>query len=785
MERASGGDTRSELSGSAADVVQARDVAGGIHFHRPAPAYPLPRQLPGDVAGFVDRQDELRGLDAASAPGAAALVVVVGAPGVGKTSLTLHWAHRVRERFPDGQLYVNLHGYGPGTPVTPRRALESLLTSLGIAQARIPQDEDDCAALYRSLLADRRMLILLDNVASVRQIRPLLPGTRDCLVLATSRSRLSGLVVRDGAYRMTLDLLSDADAVELLESVTRRQRSGDDPALLHELARLCARLPLALRIAGERAVSHPWMPLDGLLAELRNESMRWRALTAEEGDDTDAVRTVFASSYRALPEKAARLFRVLAMHPGTDIGTRAAAVLMAETRMEEVRRWLDVLVGAHLLEQHAPDRFQFHELLRSYAMDQGRQEDSSRERRDLSRRVLRWYLHTADAAQAWINPNEQHVALDPPGDDFDPLAFDSYGEAAGWYEQERGNLVAATRTAAETGLHEVAWKLAIVLRALYMRFTPIEDWVTTAELGLQAARRARERSAEAELLESLGMAYAQAHQLDRSAEFHRAALDIRRELGDQAGVALSLNDLGLVYLRSHRLDEARQMFEDALTIHADQQDSVWIPVVAANLGEALGEMGRYAEAEERIRTALEAFRQRGDRGGEGNALRLLSMVRRRNGDPAGAVQAAERAVEISVEHRNTVWEGFWRLELGRAQRSADRLDDALAAFQRAAALQQQNGDRDREAQAWDEAGVVQLRQGHITDAITLHRRAASVFAALGDRWRQANALSHLAAAQRSEGNTTEANHSAQTALDLLTDFTDPPATELRQSLANG
>ena len=261
MEPASGGDTHSELSGSAADVVQARDIAGGIHFHRPAPAYPLPRQLPRDVAGFVDRQDEMRRLDAALAPGGHSLALVVGSPGVGKTSLTLHWAHRVRDRFPDGQLYVNLHGYGPGTPLTPLRALESLLTSLGVPPAQIPQAEDDCAALYRSLLADRRMLILLDDVATVPQIRPLLPGTPECLVLATSRGQLSGLVVRDGAYRLTLGLLTEADAVELLRTVMG-QRRGDDPARLAELARLCAWLPLALRIAGERAVSHPWLPLD-------------------------------------------------------------------------------------------------------------------------------------------------------------------------------------------------------------------------------------------------------------------------------------------------------------------------------------------------------------------------------------------------------------------------------------------------------------------------------------------------------------------------------------------
>jgi hypothetical protein len=257
----------------------------------------------------------------------------------------------VRHRFPDGQLHVNLRGYDPGEPVTATEALHRFLAALGVPPASVPPDPDAAAALYRSLLADRRMLIVLDNAHSTAQVRPLLPGTAHSLAIVTSRGRLTGLAIRDGAHRLTLGTLPEPEAVALLRTVTAGYRPADDPARLAELARLCARLPLALRIAAERAATHPHLTLDDLIAELRDESAVWDALSAGAGEEeADGIRTVFAWSYRALPPDAARLFRLLGLHPGPEFGLHAAAAL-AGTGIPRIRQLLDILAGAHLLEQ--------------------------------------------------------------------------------------------------------------------------------------------------------------------------------------------------------------------------------------------------------------------------------------------------------------------------------------------------------------------------------------------------------------------------------------------------
>ncbi len=409
MERAQHAQSRntSEVSGDSADVVQAGYVHGDLHFHggdrKPAET---PRQLPGDVRSFVNRVGETGDLDAvldddADPPG---LVVITGTAGVGKTSLAVHWAHRAGHRFPDGQLYVNLRGYDPGAPVTAAEVLDRFLRALGESAGSIPSEPEDRAALYRSRLADKRMLILLDNAASVGQVRPLLPGTSRCLVIVTSRNRLSGLVVRNGARRVDLGVLTEDESAELLRELTATYRAADDQAELLELARLCARLPLALRIAAERAASRPLMSLADLISDLRDESSLWDALTAEDDEEADAVRTVFAWSYRALPQDAARLFRRLGLHPGPEFGTDAAAALL-DGSTGQAKRLLDVLVGAHLIDQSAPGRYQLHDLLCAYAADQALHEESAQDRWLAVRSVLGWYARCADSAVRTIFPH--------------------------------------------------------------------------------------------------------------------------------------------------------------------------------------------------------------------------------------------------------------------------------------------------------------------------------------------------------------------------------------------
>ena len=351
--------TSSDFSGTAQNVVQGRDIAGGVHFHvSDRTPVAVPRQLPGGVVDFVNRAEDLERLDdllGREDERRSPVCVITGTAGVGKTSLAVRWSQHARTRFPDGQLYVNLRGYDPGEPVTPGRALAGFLEALGMPSREIPADPDARSAAYRTLLADRRVLVVLDNAASVGQVRPLLPGAGSCLTLVTSRSRLSGLVARDGARRLSLEVFDESAAVELLQRVTaghRNEEGGD----LAELARLCARLPLALCVAAERAAARPRTPLNALIDDLRDESSLWDALSSEDDDEADAVRTVFAWSYRALSAEAARLFRLLGLHPGHQFSTHAAAALAGVTA-PQARRLLDTLVGVHLLEQTGQDRY--------------------------------------------------------------------------------------------------------------------------------------------------------------------------------------------------------------------------------------------------------------------------------------------------------------------------------------------------------------------------------------------------------------------------------------------
>ncbi|MGW7351556.1 ATP-binding protein [Streptomyces sp. NPDC054784] len=748
----------------------------------------MPRQLPGDVRSFVNRARELAELDTVLDPDAGGdahgpVWVIVGTAGVGKTSLALHWAHQARalEPFPDGQLYVNLRGYDPGTPVTPVEALTRFLRSLHVPARSIPTDPEAAAALYRSVLAGRRMLVILDNAATTAQVRPLLPGTPGCLVLITSRSRLSGLVARDGAHRLTLDVLEESEAVDLLRAVTRGYRSDGERDRLVELARLCARLPLALRIAAERAASRPRMELDALIADLRDESSLWDALSAGDDDEADAVRSVFAWSYRALPREAAQLFRLLGLHPGPEFSTWAAGAL-ADERPGRVRHLLDVLVGAHLLEQHAPDRYAFHDLLRAYATDQAHHEESPESGAAAFTRLLDWYLHTADAAQSLVGPPGTDPVLDAETSTVPPLAFKDYDEALGWYEWERTNLLNAARAAERAGHDRHAWQLPAVLRHLHAVFNPFDEWLAMGHIGLRAARRTRDRDAEAEALENLGTAYTQSYRLAEGAEHLGAALEIRRAQGSRTKEAFSLNALGLNHLRARELREADGHFVRARRIFEGGGDRHWTAVTLSNLSEVRYELGHLTAARESVLSALAAHRRNGNPGGEGNALHLLSAVQHDRGEYADALRSAEEAVAIARERQNHMWEGYWLLDLGRAQRADGRLDEALVSYQRAASLERRLGDRGREARAWQGTGGVHLALGRVEEAAEFHRVAAGAQREIGDRWQLALALDGLADALDRAG-TDEARDEARghwaEAAQALAAFPDDRARSLR------
>ncbi|MFI6347399.1 ATP-binding protein [Streptomyces sp. NPDC050560] len=776
----------SSLTGSARDVVQAHDVHGGIHFHAPTAGLgrpEAPHQLPLAGAGFVDRIAERAALDRLLDDGAAPvrLLLVTGTAGVGKTSLALHWSHAVRDRFPDGQLYADLHGYGPGAPIGYERVLERFLRVLGASADTVSADGEHMAAAFRSLLAGRRMLLVLDNAVGASQVRPLLPATPDCLALVTSRHRLPGLTIREGARRLTLDVLGRNDSVALLRDATSGYRNGDDPARLAELASLCARLPLALRIAAERAAERPLMHLADLIGELRDETGRWEVLSADGDEESEAVRPVFTWSYRALPPDAARLFRLLGLHPGPDFSDVAAAAL-AGVGVRTARRLLDSAAAAHMVEQTATDRFRLHDLLRAYAADRARLEEPPEQRRAALRGLLTWYLHTADAVQERVAPHEPRVDLVPADGALPTVRFADEAEAMRWYEAERDNLVAAVRAAASGGMDRIAWQSAVVLRAVYMTNNPFQEWLTTSRIGLEAAGRDGDPRAEAELHESLGMAHAQSQNPVAAAEHYAAALALRRDLRDTFGEALTLNGLGLLELRRRHLPGARAALEDSRRLFAALDDGFWEPRVAVNLAQVELELGRPDDVGGLLRRGIEVFRAHGDRHAEGNALRLLAAAELEAGNSDTALAHAARAVDIATEIRSAAAEGFWLLVLGDAQRATGHPGPALDSYRRAAALQEDLGDRARLAAARDGLGQAELALGRAQEAVDCHRRAAAVYRDLGQEWETARALAHLADALDGAAEPGEAADARTEAARLLTGFTDPRAVRLRDTL---
>jgi transcriptional regulator with XRE-family HTH domain len=443
-----------------------------------AQATAVPRQLPAAAPGFAGREAELRALadllgQTDAGPGMVVISAIAGTAGVGKTALAVHWAHQIADRFPDGQVYLNLRGFGPaGEPVAPADAIRLLLDSLGVAPEQIPAGLDPQAALYRSLLADRRMLIVVDNARDAAQVRPLLPGSQGCLVVVTSRSQLAGLAVADGARLLTLDVLTEAEARQLMEGRLGCGRVAAELAAVRELTRLCARLPLALAIVAARAAARPALTLAGLAAELRGTQGRLDALGT--GDTATDVRTVFSWSCQQLSARATGMFRLLGVHPGPDITVPAAASL-AGVPPGAARQALAELAQAHLITEHVPGRYACHDLLRAYAAEQAASHVSAVARRAAVHRALDYYLHTAHAAALLLLSSfRDPIALSSPQPRVRPEQLADRQQALEWFQAERQVLLGAISHAAGAGFSTHAWQL---------------PWVTTylTHLGLGTA----------------------------------------------------------------------------------------------------------------------------------------------------------------------------------------------------------------------------------------------------------------------------------------------------------
>ncbi|GAB3979189.1 hypothetical protein GCM10029978_073900 [Actinoallomurus acanthiterrae] len=683
------------VSGTTDSMVQAREICGGTNMsHGPASTLPVPRQLPTDPASFVGRETDLATLDALLANNGEAHAVVIsaiaGTGGVGKTTLAVHWAHQVRKHFPDGDLFVNLRGYDPGQPVTPKQALDGFLRALDVPTEKIPPELDAQAALFRSLLNGRRTLVVLDNAASIEQVRPLLPGTTGCLTLITSRSRLSGLATREGVARVPIDVLSPEHAVNLLRQVIIDSRVDAEPDKAAELARRCGYLPLALRIAADRAVTHPHLTLADLVEELVDECGRLDVLASED-DETTAVRAVFSWSYNKLPPDAARVFRLLGLNAGPDLSSEAAAALTGLTR-PRVLRLLDTLTSQHLLGQTGRNRYRFHDLLRVYAAERAMLEESEAERSIALGRMLDWYLHTARAARRIIQPNIYEAPTDAPDPAYPPLTFSSHDEALGWFEHERTNLVTAVRECAKGGNDPATWRLANLLVPFLALRWYRDDWLETLQLGLSTARNLGDRSAQALMLIDLGDLHWELRRFDEAIEHHQRALSLSRNAGTPWTEGFSHHGLGCSYADLHRPDEAFRHFRQALEIFRAAGERRGEGIVLTNLGAAYRSAGQPEEAIACHRQAISILEETANDGDRAGSLRLMGAVYydlRRFPD---AIDHYRRALRIFREKRDRRWTARTLFGLGEAQSADHQTDAALRSWQEALAIFTDLGD---------------------------------------------------------------------------------------------
>ena len=658
-----GGDGASTGGDRDADDAGAADNAGGSGGGGTGGGAAVPRQLPAGVANFAGRAVELAALDAVldggpAAPGDGAGVVISaigGTAGVGKTALALHWAHKIAHRFPDGQLYANLRGFdaGAGQPADPADVLRGFLDAFGVHPKRVPHDTESLAALYRSVLADRKMLVLLDNAADVAQVRPLLPASPDCLVIVTSRRELSALAAREGALLVQLDVLSAAEANELLIARLGAERAAAEPWAVTELATLCARLPLALSVIVARAAASPRLPLAALAAELTELGGRLDAL--DVGDPAANVRTVLSLSYRHLPEAAARMFRLLGLHPGPDISAAAAASL-AGVSSSEARVALRDLVRASLLNETVPGRYAFHDLLRAYAAEQSALTTSAAGVENTRRRLLDHYLHTAQHAHVVLYPGRELIALPPAAGGVTSETFGGKAAALAWLETENQVLLKVVALAAAAGFDAHAWQLPVVLWTYHNVCGHWYDGARLHRAALLAVERCGDLNGRAHALRGLGSfamsvgAFEEAHDCLSRAQSTFAAL------GDDLGLARTDVILGQTLEYQRRFREALAVMDDALVLSSGLPDDPNMTLVRASAlnGAAWNnvQLGDLSTARTFCLQAIELCRSIGYSPGEAGTWDTLGVVWQRLGDHRAAVPCFLNAVTLDREMGN-------------------------------------------------------------------------------------------------------------------------------------
>jgi DNA-binding SARP family transcriptional activator len=743
-----------------------------------APSVAPPRQLPADIAHFTGRLTELATLEGvlpASEGQAQRPIIISGTGGVGKTALAVHWAHMVQDRFPDGQLYLDLRGFGPGAPVEPAAALEMLLRALDVAPERLSAELDARSALLRTMLAGRRMLMLLDNARDEAQVRPLLPGGRSP-VLITSRNQLRGLAAREGAFRVTLDVFSPHESHSLLRSLVDEDRLRAAPQAEAELGELCSRLPLALSIAAANLDANPHLRLTDYVSELR-EGNRLAAL--ETGNDqAAAVRATFDLSYTALPEPQRRLFRLLGLLPGADFSAAATAAL-ADCSTAEARHGLDRLAAYHLIRAHGPDRYAFHDLLRLYAAEHAHADETPGELLEVSRRLHDWYLHSVLAAAQLLHPHWVRLPQPPLTSSALPATFDSQEAAAAWVEAEHANLVAMIHHAHQHGPGELVWRLTDTLRGHFWVSRHLDDWFTCAQAALTVAEAEGSRAAQAVIQLSLADAHTHQDQPEEAMALYARALSLTEEIGWLDCQASALGGLANAYLRLGHLLEAVEHLDRALQLSRQTDRKRGQQAYLNNLANAhhqlgrldlaldqLGQalelatdrsaalictmgavchsLGRFDEAARYLNDGLSLSRQRGDHGVELECLAVLAALHRDLGHHAEALELSGMALAMSQDLDDHFLQAGTLNVVAMLHHDLGRYGEALKLHQQALDATEQGGNRHPEVVSLIGLADAARSLGRHSDATAYAERAYAIARDLSFRVLEGLALTALA-----------------------------------------
>jgi len=745
----------------------------------------VPRQLPGSVRQFVGRERELAALTgllecASSTPAAVVISAIGGTAGVGKTALAVHWAHQVADRFPDGQLYVNLRGYDPAQPMRAADALAGFLRALGVAGQDIPSDADQRAAVYRSLLADRSMLVVLDNAREVAQVRPLLPGSSQCVTVVTSRDALAGLVARDGALRLELDLLQLSEAVSLLRRLIG-SRVDDDRAAAVTLAHQCCRLPLALRVAAELAASRPDVSLADLAAELADLQHRLDALETG-GDERTAVRSVFAWSYRHLDTETARLFRLLGLHPGLDLDPYAAAAL-AHSAMDHASKVLDVLARAYLIQPAQPGRYGMHDLLRAYARELAATHDDLDEPRAALARLFDYYLHTAATAMDTLFPAERHrrPRIPPPATAAPALAGAAHAKA--WLDAELGNLVASAAHTAQCGWPAHATRLSATLSRYLAGGGHFHEAAAIHAHALAVARATGDWASQAAALSHLSQIDLHHGNSRQAASRLQQALTLFHEVGDRVGQARALHNLATVEAQQGRYQQAGDNHQQALELYLAAGERTGAARALHGLSDVDLRLGRYQRASDNLQRALALCQETGDWINEAYILSLIGDLNLRLRRYQRAVRHFEQALGMFRQAEDRTAEVWVLAHLGAARLGQGHSQLAIDYHQQAQAIAHQNKDRFGEAEALNGLAEAYMAAGQPDQARSAHASALGLATQTGDKLEQARAHTGLARIHHATGDPAQARDHWRKALALYNDLGTPEADQIRAQLA--